>query len=129
MSFERRKYPRVSVEGEANILLAGEVGSGTLMKLSPSGIQIECHRQLVEQLSHTKSDTGLYPEFELEFVLPDCGKKKNARKDREPIKSTCHVSFCRRQRQDSYHLGLVFVSLNENDEKKVTDYINHAVAA
>jgi len=59
------------------------------MKLSPSGIQIECRSQLVEQLAKSKSESGLYPEFELEFALPDSGKDKQA------IKSTCNVSFCR----------------------------------
>lgn len=129
MNSERCKYPRVPVFGQANILLAGVVRNGTLMKLSPSGIQIECRRQLVEQLANSKSDSGLYPEFELEFALPDSGSSKKHKKAQETIKSTCHVSFCRRQRQDSYHLGLDFVSLDENDEKKVTDYINHACAA
>lgn len=129
MNSERRKYPRVSVVGQANILLAGVVRNGTLMKLSPSGIQIECRRQVVEQLTNSKSDSGLYPEFELEFALPDDGSKKKHKKARTTIKSTCHVSFCRRQRQDSYHLGLEFVALDENSEKKVTDYINQAAAA
>ena len=104
MNNERRKYPRVTVVGQANILLSGVVRNGTLMKLSPSGIQIECRCQLVEQLANSKSD-------------------------RKTIKSPCHVSSCRRQRQDSYHLGLDFVSLDESDEKKVTEYINHASAA
>ena len=129
MNNQRRKYPRVTVAGQANILLAGVVRNGTLMKLSPSGIQIECRRQLVEQLVNSKSDSGLYPEFELEFALPSSGSNKKHKKARKTIKSTCHVSFCRRQRQDSYHLGLDFVSLHKSDEKKVTEYINHASAA
>jgi primosomal replication protein N len=89
MNCERREYPRVPIGGEANILLAGVVRNGNMMKLSPSGIQIECRSQLVEQLAKSKSESGLYPEFELEFALPDSGKDKQA------IKSTCNVSFCR----------------------------------
>ena len=123
MNNERRKYPRVSLGGEASILLSGVVRNGVVMNLSPSGIQLECHHQLVDQLSKAKSDAGLYPEFELEFTLPGNGKKIKA------IKSTCNVSYCRRQNQDSYHLGLNFITLNEHDEQKVSDYISHAEAA
>ena len=123
MNNERRKYPRVSLGGEVSILLSGVVRNGSLLNLSPSGIQIECRHQLIDQLSEAKSAAGLYPEFELEFELPDSGKKAKA------IKSTCNVSYCRRQRQDSYHLGLNFIELTEQDEKKVSDYISHTAAA
>ncbi len=143
MSNERRKYPRIDLGGEASILLCGSVRNGTLMNLSPSGIQIECQHQLVEQLSKAKSDAGLYPDFELEFTLPvedsqaqqeaaeRSRKKAKADRDREKktIKSTCNVSYCRRQRQDSYHLGLNFISLTEQDEKKLSDYLSHSAAA
>ena len=101
MNNERRKYPRVTVVGQANILLSGVVRNGTLMKLSPSGIQIECRRQLAEQLANSKSDSGLFPEFELEFALPDSGGNKKHKRARKTITTNCQVSNCRRQRQDS----------------------------
>lgn len=123
MNGEKRNYPRVELGGDANILLAGVIRNGKLMNLSPSGIQIECRHQLIESLSKFKSDAGLYPEFELEFCLPESGRSKNS------IKSTCNVSYCRRQRQDSYHLGLNFISLDETDERKVVEYVRHADAA
>ncbi|NQV69669.1 MAG: PilZ domain-containing protein [Pseudohongiella sp.] len=118
VSLERRNHPRIDLQGEANILLAGVVRNGTLMNLSPSGLQIECRHQLIEQLNQFKSNAGLFPDFELEFTLPSSdqsGKK---------IKSTCNVSYCRRQRQDSYHLGLNFVSLDERGEIEVAEYLN-----
>ncbi len=123
MSNERRKYPRVSLDGEASILLSGVVRNGSLMNLSPSGIQIECRHKFIHQLSQAKSEAGVYPEFELEFNLPDNGKKS------KPIKSICNVSYCRRLRQDSYHLGLNFITLTKQDEKKVSDYISNTAAA
>lgn len=123
MSNERRKYPRVSLGGDVSILLSGIVRNGSLMNLSPSGIQIECRHKLIDQLLQAKSLEGLYPEFELEFTLPANGKKTQA------IKSTCNVSYCRRLRQDSYHLGLNFVTLTEQDEKIVSDYISNTAAA
>ena len=123
MSNEKRNFPRVDLCGEANIRLAGIVRNGTLMNLTPAGIQLECRHQLIEQLAKLKSDAGLFPDFELEFSLPTRGR--SSRK----IKSTCTVSFCRRQRQDSYHLGLNFQSLAEQDEKQLSEYLSHSVAA
>jgi len=123
MSNERRKYPRVALNGDVAILLAGVIRNGALMEVSPAGIQIECRHQLVEQLAKYKSDAGLYPNFELEFTLPVGGRSKTA------IKSICNVAYCRRQCQDRYHLGLNFVTLDENDEKQVDAFIDHACAA
>ena len=123
MNSERRKYPRVSLQGEANIFLAGILRNGTLMNLSPSGIQLECRHQLIEQLATFKSEAGLFPNFELEFTLPTEGRSKKT------IKSICNVSYCRRQCRDSYHLGLNFITLDEIDEKQVDEYIHHSVAA
>lgn len=123
MNNDKRNFPRVDLSGEANIRLAGIVRNGTLLNLCPAGIQIECRHKLIEQLSKFKSDAGLYPDFELEFSLPSQGR--STRK----IKSTCTVSFCRRQRQDSYHLGLNFESLAEQDEKQLSEYLNHSAAA
>lgn len=120
---ERRKYPRVPLNGEVAILLAGVIRSGALMEVSPSGIQIECRHHLIEQLSKFKSDAGLYPNFELEFTLPGSGKAKTT------IKSVCNVAYCRRQCQDKYHLGLNFVSLDEDYERQVEAFIDHACAA
>jgi hypothetical protein len=123
MNNEKRNYPRVDICGEANIRLAGIVRNGTLMNLSPSGIELECRHQLIEQLTKFKSEAGLFPDFELEFSLPAQGSC--ARK----IKSTCTVSYCRRQRQDSYHLGVNFQILAEQDEKQLNEYLSHQVAA
>ena len=123
MNNEKRNYPRVDLRDEANIRLAGIVRNGTLMNLCPAGIEIECRHQLVEQLRKFKSEAGLFPDFELEFSLPahgSCTRK---------IKSTCTVSYCRRQRQDSYHLGLNFRALAAQDEKQLSDYLSHQVAA
>jgi hypothetical protein len=123
MNNEKRNYPRVDLRGEANIRLAGIVRNGTLMNLSPSGIQLECRHQLIEQLTKFKSEAGLFPDFELEFNLPaqgSCTRK---------IKSTCTVSYCRRQRQDSYHLGVNFQALAEQDEKQLTEYLSDPIAA
>ena len=120
MSNERRKYPRIELDGEVNMLIAGVVRNGALMNLSPSGIQIECRHQLIEQLARYKSDAGLFPKLELEFDLPKpvAGSKG--------VKSTCNVSYCRRLSQDNYHLGLNFVAMSETDEQKVSKYINCA---
>lgn len=119
MKNERRKYPRVVLTGEASIALSGIVRTGKLMNVSPSGIQIESRRQLIEQLCRFKDDAGLYPEFDLEFVLPNG----------MPVKARCGVSHCRRISQEIYHLGLNFTALSQLDEQRVDEYINHAVAA
>tara|TARA_B110000858_G_C17810153_1_gene480716 strand:- start:11452 stop:11823 length:372 start_codon:yes stop_codon:yes gene_type:complete len=123
MNNEKRNYPRVNLRGEANIRLAGIVRNGTLMNLSPSGIELECRHQLIEQLTKFKSEEGLFPDFELEFSLPAQGRCTRK------IKSTCTVSYCRRQRQDSYHLGVNFQSLAEQDEKKLSEYLSDPIAA
>lgn len=123
MNNEKRNYPRVNLCGEANIRLAGIVRNGTLMNLTPSGIQLECRHQLIEQLTKFKSEAGLFPDFELEFSLPAQGN--SARK----IKSTCTVSYCRRQRQDSYHLGVNFQGLAEQDEKQLSEFLSDPIAA
>lgn len=120
---ERRKYPRVALNGEVAILLAGVIRNGALMEVSPSGVQIECCHQFIEQLSKFKSDAGLYPNFELEFTLPGSGNLKTR------IKPVCNVAYCRRQCQDTYHLGLRFVALDEEYERQVEEFIDHACAA
>ena len=122
-NYERRKYPKVSLNGEVAILLAGVIRNGALMEVSPAGVQIEVRHQLVEQLAKFKSEAGLYPNFELEFMLPVGGRAKTR------IKTVCNVAYCRRQCQDRYHLGLNFVTLDENDERQVDAYIDHACAA
>jgi len=119
MKNERRKYPRISLCGQVNLLIAGEVRSATLLNLSPSGVQIECQRALVEQLAFYKSDAGLYPNFELEFLLPDGTQ----------VSCLCTISVCRRLSQDIYQLGLSFVSLPDGAEERVDEYIEHAAAA
>jgi len=123
MNNERRNYPRVALNGDVAILLAGVIRNGALMEVSPAGIQIECRHQLVEQLSKYKSAAGLYPNFELEFALPVGGRSKTA------IKSICNVAYCRRQCQDRYLLGLNFVTIDENDERQVDAFIDHVCAA
>ena len=121
MSNERRKFPRVSLDGDVSLFLTDVVRNGSLLNISPSGIQIECKHHLIEQLSQFKSDSGLFPQFELEFNVPDSAKGR--------IKSVCNVSYCRRLSQDMYHLGLNFVTLSENDEARVSSYIEHTAAA
>lgn len=123
MSNERRNYPRVDVNGEANLLISGVVRSGTLLNVSPSGIQLECRHQLVERMSQYKHESGLYPDLDLEFTLP-LSEDEPSR-----VKSSCNVSYCRRLSQDTYHLGLNFVTLSELDEKRVSDYIHHTSSA
>lgn len=116
---ERRKFPRVSLGGDVNLMISGIVRTGTLMNVSPSGIQIECRHQLIEQLNKYKNEAGLLPQLEMEFVLPNS----------ELVKSRCSVSYCRRLSQDDYHLGLNFVALSRVDEQRVDEFINHAAAA
>lgn len=123
MSKARRKYPQVEASGEANILLAGVVRNGSLTNVSPSGIQIECRHQLIEQLASFKSEAGLFPDFEMEFTLPASNRKCKT------IRSTCTVSYCRRLRQDRYHLGLSFLEIDEQGERCVSEYIHHSAAA
>ncbi|MFT4671652.1 MAG: hypothetical protein ACI945_000989 [Pseudohongiellaceae bacterium] len=48
MPSERRVYPRIAVDGEANILISGTIRSATLLNLSPSGIELDCKHQPVE---------------------------------------------------------------------------------
>lgn len=119
MRNERRKYPRINLAGEVSILVSGVIRSGTLTNVSPSGIQVECRRRLIEQLNQYRSEAGLLPEFELEFTLPSG----------VPVKASCNVSYCRRLSQDLYHLGLNFARLSPLDEERVDEFINHAVAA
>ena len=120
MSIHKRNYPKVTLKGAANLRFAGEVRNGDLLALSPTGVQIECRHQLVEELARIKSESGLYPAFELEFGLP-------ARRSRKKqVKSTCNVASCRRLSQDCYYLGLNFVELSESDEKKVSAYLSQA---
>lgn len=119
MKNERRKYPRISLRGEVSLSIEGVVRTGTLVNLSPAGLQIECRHQLVEQLSKIKSPAGQYTDFEVEFLLPD----------NTPIICRSTVSFCRRLSQDSYQLGLSFVTLPEGAEERVDNYIDHAAAA
>ena len=119
MKNERRKYPRISLRGEVSLLIEGVVRTGTLINLSPAGVQLECRHQLVEQLGRIKSPAGQYDDFDVEFLLPD----------ETPVRCRSTVSFCRRLSQDSYQLGLSFVSLPEGVEERVDDYIDHAAAA
>lgn len=119
MKNERRKYPRINLAGEVSILVSGIVRTGTLTNVSPSGIQVECRRRLIEQLNQFRSEAGVLPEFELEFTLPTG----------VPVKASCNVSYCRRLSADIYNLGLNFTRLSRLDEERVDDFIHQAVAA
>ncbi|MAV52529.1 MAG: hypothetical protein CBE20_01590 [Gammaproteobacteria bacterium TMED260] len=120
MANERRNYPRVPILGDANLKLSRIVRSGTLMNISPSGIQVECQHNLIEQLSQAKSVSGLFPNFELEFELEAAG--------RERVKSVCNEPYFRRLSQDNYNLGLNFIALSDSDERRVTEFINKMAA-
>ena len=119
----RRRFPRVPLEGEATVLLDGIVRSSKLTDLSPAGVQLTCHRQVVDQISSEKSDAGLYPDIHLEFPLPG-----DARQQRS-IRATCSVFACRRLSQDYYQLALQFRSLEPKAERVIGSYIERAVAA
>lgn len=121
MNNGRRKFPRVPLQGEVDLQIAGIMRSGELMDISPAGIQIECRHQLIEHLSGFKSEAGLFPNFEMRFKL--------AKQGGSAVKSVCEVSYCRRLSQDKYHLGLKFISLSEADESRVMEFIDHAAAA
>ena len=120
MNNERRNYPKVALETEANLFISGVVRSATVLNLSTSGIQMECRRQLVERMAEQKRDTGMYPDFDLEFNLP-ANEPVNAR-----VRSSCSVTYCRRLNQNTYHLDLNFVSLSETDEKRLSDFLHHS---
>jgi hypothetical protein len=122
MNNERCKYPRVELDGQVNVLVAGIVRYGTIHGLSPSGVQIECQHQLIEQLDSLKSDAGLYPDIELEFSLPISNKQQRW------IKSKGYVAYCRRLSQELYLLGLNFSQLSDADESKVSAYIDKLAA-
>lgn len=119
MRNERRKYPRIDLAGQVNLMVNGVVRTGSLTNLSPCGIQVEARHQLVEQIARHKSEAGLYPEFELEFPLPDASR----------LQCRCTVSYCRRLSQDNYHLGLDFVALRPEDEQRLDSTLNQLVAA
>jgi hypothetical protein len=123
MPSERRIYPRIAVDGEAELLISGAIRSGTLINVSPSGIELECKHQLVERMSQYKRDSGLYPDVDLEFSLPvsNQGQPK--------VRSSCNVSYLRRKSQDTYQLGLNFINLTDVDEKRVSDFIQHTFSA
>lgn len=120
---EKRRHPRIDLQIEANILLAGITENGIMKNLSRSGIQMECQHQLIEQLSNFKSNAGVFPDFELEFGLPSSDESNKT------IKSTCNVTYCRRQSQDSYLLGLNFISLAEQDERELVEYVEKVIEA
>ena len=133
MLSDRRNYPKVALGGEASLEISGIVRSGTLTKLSPAGVQIECRRQLVERLSEFKQDSGLFPDFDLEFVLPNAagGNSRNGKQitakaanGAEAVRPSCNVTFCRRLSQERYQLDLSFVSLSPSDEARVDAYID-----
>lgn len=119
MPNERKAYPRIAVEGEASVHISGAIRRGTLLNVSPSGIELECHQQLIERMAENKRDSGLFPDVDLEFSLPA------ANEEGSPVKSSCNVSYCRRLSQDTYQVGLNFVSLTDIDEKRVSDFVRH----
>lgn len=119
MPSERRTYPKIALEGKANVLISGAVRRGTLLHVSPSGIELECRHHLVERMSQYKRSSGLYPDVDLEFALP------KASDECVPVRSSCHVSYCRRLSQDIYRVGLDFVELTDLDEKRVSEFVQH----
>ena len=123
MSNEKRQYPRVDISGEANLFLNGAVGNVDLLNISPSGIQIECKHDVVEKLSKHKSEAGIFPAFDLEFILPSSDSAGML------INVSCNVCYCRRLSQDNYNLGLYFVDFAEPDEKRLLEYISKKIAA
>ncbi|MFT4860837.1 MAG: hypothetical protein ACI95C_000035 [Pseudohongiellaceae bacterium] len=123
MNNERRNYPKVALETEANLLICGVVRSATVLNLSPSGLQLECRRQIVERMAEQKRASGMYPDFELEFDLPANEPAKTQ------VKSSCSIAYCRRLSQNTYHLDLNFVNLSETDKKRLSDFIHHSATS
>jgi c-di-GMP-binding flagellar brake protein YcgR len=123
MNNERRNYPKVALETEANLLVSGVVRSAVVLNLSPSGVQMECRRQLVERMAEQKRASGMYPDFDLEFSLPAIAPEQSW------VKSSCSVAHCRRLSQNTYHLDLNFVNLSENDEKRLSEFIHQTATS
>ena len=123
MNNDRRNYPKVALETEANLLISGVGRRATVLNLSPSGVQMECRRHLIEQMAEQKRDSGMYPDFDLEFSLPASEPFKTR------VRSSCSVAHCRRLNQNTYHLDLNFVNLSETDEKRLSDFIHHTATA
>ncbi len=123
MNNERRNYPRVALETEANLVVCGVVRSATVLNLSPTGLQMQCRRQIVERMAEQKRDCGMYPDFDLEFSLPAIEPAKTR------VKSSCSVAHCRRLSQNTYHLDLNFVNLSESDQKRLSEFIHHTATA
>ena len=118
MKNERRKYPRVSLDSEVSILVSGVVRTATVVHASPAGIEIDCRRRLIEQINQHKSEAGLFPEFDLEFLLPG----------EVSVKARCNVACCRRLSQDRYNLAMQFTRLSVLDEERLDDFIHQAAA-
>jgi hypothetical protein len=113
----------VALETEANLLVCGVVRSAVVLNLSPSGVQMECRRQLVERMTEQKRDSGMYPDFDLEFSLPAIEPAKSW------VKSSCSVAYCRRLSHDTYHLDLNFINLSESDEKRLSEFIHQTATS
>jgi hypothetical protein len=119
---ERRKYPRIALNGQAHLLIAGVTFDAKLLNLSPSGIQIECGKQVVEQLAGSKTHDGLYPDFEFEFALPMDGSDGI-------VNSICNVAYQREQQGGIYLLGLNFIGLSNRNETMLGGHLKKSDAA
>ncbi|MEX0619663.1 MAG: PilZ domain-containing protein [Pseudohongiellaceae bacterium] len=120
MNKERRRYPRVLLNGDVELFLEQESRPALLLNVSPTGAQLECRHQLIQYLTSNKNEAGMYPPMDIAFSLPQPGGRKTS------LRLSCAVSYCRRLSQDCYHLGLDFGEVSGKDEQAFQRFIDQS---
>lgn len=128
---ERREHPRVSLEGVVDLSIGEVVRRGKILDVSPAGLRVECSNQLIDYLNRQKSSAGLYPKLIVEFCVPIVDSVKHLhdrvtymrQQNRACLSLLGQVSNCRRLRQDSYQLGIHFISVPKNEDRLLSAYI------
>lgn len=128
---DNRFNPRVHADFLASILLTEQQGiEVSIANISISGIMIDATQRefrsiLGERHTNFSAHQTETREMDVKFSLPgDSGRGCGA-----DIEVRCRAVYVRRISQDSYHIGLKFLTLDTASRSKIIRYVDTALLA
>ena len=120
---EKRQYPRIKARLPLEIISkSGEVLPAVSLDMSLDGLQIECDHKTQQQLVHAneKHNSGQPVEMDIQIQLP------LSQHSLSRMEMRCRLVITRRLAQNTYHLGLNYLKLE--DATKLDEFLNNQLS-
>ena len=114
-----RRHPRFDTHFSAEAIAENGLKTVvTITNISRSGLRLEANRQTLDALFPDFSRQSRYTPTTLRvlFTVPD-GSGPN-----RTVQVQCRSVYIRREKQDTWHIGMKFVEFDEGNEA-LTDYL------